>query len=153
MLGVASFNVRTSLQDRKVHGQACPGDCVPHARILNWEPPPRWATGVSQTLWARNPRKGRKKSPAASGSGAPKVSFQTLFLLSGPLGPRDSYSLWQGSHILLNKHFPNSAQVLSRLWVHPKTSQQTGVYPYPLGAEPARPNQKMGAPDTKILHA
>ena len=27
------------------------------------------------------------------------------------------------------------------------TSQQTRVYPYPLGAGPARPNPKMGAPD------
>ena len=27
--------------------------------------------------------------------------------------------------------------------------QQTGVYPYPLGAGPARPNPKMGAPETE----
>ena len=49
-------------------------------------------------------------------------------------------------------NYANSGNALrDGLWLKWKFSKQ-GSTPYPLGAGPARPNPKMGAPDQKALY-
>ena len=48
-----------------------------------------------------------------------------------------------------SKKCPRNVQKLCSRHFADIFSQQTGVYPYPLGAGSARPNPKKGAPDTE----